>query len=292
MELVDGRPLSDLIADGRQIDPEQARLLALQVADGARRRPPRRRGAPRREAGQPAGHARRQGEDHRLRHRPGRRLGRLHPDRPDRRHARTTSPPSRHAASRRRPPATSTRSAWCSSSASTERAPSSRTVPIATALAHIRDEVPPLPDEVPPALAAVVRRALEKDPAARYADGAAFAAALREAGEPGAVVPPPSDATRVMGAPVPAAAAVAAAPDTAPTPAAQVTTTKTQNRWPLYAAGAVVLLVLLALLIAHPWTDDTRPTSRPPEPTRCASRRPTTSGNRSRTSRLPWPTRA
>ena len=87
MELVDGRPLSDLIADGRQIDPEQARLLALQVADGTRCRPPGRRGAPRRQAGQPAGHARRPGEDHRLRHRPGGRVGRLHPDRPDRRHA-------------------------------------------------------------------------------------------------------------------------------------------------------------------------------------------------------------
>ena len=33
MELVDGKPLSDLIADGRPFDPEQARLLALQVAE-------------------------------------------------------------------------------------------------------------------------------------------------------------------------------------------------------------------------------------------------------------------
>ncbi len=60
-----------------------------------------------------------------------------------------------------------------------------------------------------------------------------------------------------MTAPVPAAAAVAAAPATAETPASQVTTTETKNRWPLYVAGAVVLLVLVALLVAHPWTDDT-----------------------------------
>ncbi len=34
MELVDGRPLSELLAGERAIDPEQARLLALQVAEG------------------------------------------------------------------------------------------------------------------------------------------------------------------------------------------------------------------------------------------------------------------
>ena len=33
MELVDGRPLSDLLASGRPLDPEQARLLTLQVAE-------------------------------------------------------------------------------------------------------------------------------------------------------------------------------------------------------------------------------------------------------------------
>ena len=33
MELVDGQPLSELLADGRPLDPEQARLLALQAAE-------------------------------------------------------------------------------------------------------------------------------------------------------------------------------------------------------------------------------------------------------------------
>ena len=51
---------------------------------------------------------------------------------------------------------------------------------VATALAHLREPVPELPDSVPPDLAHVVRRALAKDPAARYADGSAFAAALRD----------------------------------------------------------------------------------------------------------------
>ena len=52
--------------------------------------------------------------------------------------------------------------------------------PVATALAHLREPMPDLPDDVPSDLAAVVRRALAKDPAERYEDGAAFAAALRD----------------------------------------------------------------------------------------------------------------
>src|SRR4051794_39376985 len=51
--------------------------------------------------------------------------------------------------------------------------------PVATALAHLNDPVPDLPRTVPADLAAVVRRALSKDPAARFPDGDAFAAALR-----------------------------------------------------------------------------------------------------------------
>ena len=50
---------------------------------------------------------------------------------------------------------------------------------VATALAHLREPVPDLPASVPADLAAVVRRALAKDPAERFADGSAFAAALR-----------------------------------------------------------------------------------------------------------------
>ncbi|HEX3223825.1 MAG TPA: serine/threonine-protein kinase [Nocardioides sp.] len=77
--------------------------------------------------------------------------------------------------------------------------------PVATAIAHLREPVPELPATVPPALAAVVRRALAKDPTERYADGAAFAAAIREAtaqptGAPGPVTDPAT--TRVMTAPV------------------------------------------------------------------------------------------
>jgi hypothetical protein len=92
--------------------------------------------------------------------------------------------------------------------------------------------------------------------------------ALREAGDSGAGVPPPPPAsTQVMATPVPAAGPVvpvAPTPDTQEAPAARVTTTKTQNRWPLYAAGALALIVVVALLVAHPWTNADTTADNPP----------------------------
>jgi eukaryotic-like serine/threonine-protein kinase len=49
------------------------------------------------------------------------------------------------------------------------------------ALCHVQDPPPPLPADVPRPLAAVAARALAKDPAARYQDGRAMAAALAQA---------------------------------------------------------------------------------------------------------------
>jgi eukaryotic-like serine/threonine-protein kinase len=64
--------------------------------------------------------------------------------------------------------------------------------PISTALAHLREEPPPLPDDVPARLRETTRVALAKDPAARFATVTDFAAALR-----GGPVPA---STRVLGA--------------------------------------------------------------------------------------------
>ncbi len=50
---------------------------------------------------------------------------------------------------------------------------------VAVALAHINRQPPPLPANVPPAVRLLIERALAKDPADRFADGAAFAAAIR-----------------------------------------------------------------------------------------------------------------
>ena len=53
--------------------------------------------------------------------------------------------------------------------------------PVDMGLRHLQDAPPPLPARVPASLAAVVERALEKDPSRRYADGSQMAAALERA---------------------------------------------------------------------------------------------------------------
>jgi serine/threonine protein kinase len=260
MELVDGRPLNQLLSGDRAIDPEQARLLALQVAEGLA-------------VAHQAGVVHRDVKPANLLVTPDGRVKIT-----DFGIARATdsvqytqtgqivgTPHYLSPEQARGESATSASDVYALGVVLFECLNGSRPFvadsPIATALAHIRDEVPPLPDHVPPALAGVVRRALAKDPAERYADGAAFAAALREAGDhPEAVVPPPLT-TQVLPVAVPATAV--ASPDTRETaqatepPPPVTTTTKESNRWPLYAAGVIALVVLVALLVAHPWTDDT-----------------------------------
>ena len=122
--------------------------------------------------------------------------------------------------------------------------------PVATALAHLQQPVPSLPDSVPGPLASVVRKALAKEPSERYAGASAFAAALRDPSSaapdaaatavvPPAVVPPPGDATSVMPA--------AAAPDPTPTPAPTPATTglpAAQQRSSVWPAVLVTVLVI------------------------------------------------
>jgi eukaryotic-like serine/threonine-protein kinase len=50
---------------------------------------------------------------------------------------------------------------------------------VAIALAHINRPPPPLPADIPPAVRLLVERALAKDPADRFPDGAAFAEAVQ-----------------------------------------------------------------------------------------------------------------
>ena len=57
--------------------------------------------------------------------------------------------------------------------------------PVELGLRHLQDRPPPLPARVPPALREVVGTALAKEPADRYRDGAAMAAALHAAGSSG-----------------------------------------------------------------------------------------------------------
>ena len=125
---------------------------------------------------------------------------------------------------------------------------------IATALSHLRDEPPPLPDDVPEHLRQTVAVALSKDPAARFASATDLAAALR--GGPvrggaagGAAVAP----TAVADAPTRVAAAVP------PPPVTRTTTTTSGGGYappprrgipawvPWAAAAAAVLLIVLVL---------------------------------------------
>jgi serine/threonine-protein kinase len=131
--------------------------------------------------------------------------------------------------------------------------------PVATALAHLNDPVPDLPSSVPSDLAGVVRRAMAKDPAQRYADGEAFAAALRDptAGATTAYVPvaPAGDQTQVLGT-------VPPVPPTGPTP---VEEDERRSRWPivLLVLGLVAAIVLIAVLVATAGDDDEPTTTEP-----------------------------
>ncbi|WP_240809469.1 serine/threonine-protein kinase [Microbispora catharanthi] len=57
--------------------------------------------------------------------------------------------------------------------------------PVTIALKHIREEPPPLPPDVPPAVRAIVERAMSKDPARRWPSAAAMSQAARQS-----VLPP------------------------------------------------------------------------------------------------------
>lgn len=78
--------------------------------------------------------------------------------------------------------------------------PFTAATPVAVALAHLRDEPPPLPESVPAGLRALVASAMAKDPGHRPPTAEQFAAALRSAttDAPGAMVPGQTMATTVL----------------------------------------------------------------------------------------------
>jgi serine/threonine-protein kinase len=130
--------------------------------------------------------------------------------------------------------------------------------PVTTALAHLRDDVPPLPEDVPEHLSAVAMTALSKDPEKRFQSVAAFAASLRGAPIEGldphgpATLPDPG----VAGA---GAAGAAAAAASAEPPATQVLGPDGGRRarrrgmagwlpWAVAGAGVLLLIGVLGLV--------------------------------------------
>jgi serine/threonine-protein kinase len=129
--------------------------------------------------------------------------------------------------------------------------------PVATALAHIREPIPPLPPDVPSDLAAVTRRALAKDPAERYPDAAAFAAALRD---PDAVGPVAPVAAAAAAAPATAVltGVVPAAPPPEPT---QATDRRKRSLTPWLLAIPVLLLLGIVIWAIAAGNGDDEPTA-------------------------------
>ena len=143
----------------------------------------------------------------------------------------------------------------------TSRRPFVGETPIATALAHLREPIPPLPDSVPADLAAVVTRSLSKDPGERFADGTAFAAALRD---PSAVAPAAAS-TQVM------ASVPATPPQTPVTPVAPPPPEPKRSVPWLWVVLAVVLAVGIIALIVVAATNNDEDDPTPDEPQRTRS---------------------
>jgi len=148
----------------------------------------------------------------------------------------------------------------------TGRRPFQADTPVAIALAHVREPVPDLPDDVPESLAAVARRALAKHPEERYPDAGAFAAALATTG--------PQD-TLVLTGPV------AAVPEVAPTTRPTGWMPIPRERWPvaIMAALAVLFLVVIVVAALSPDGNGTKDTPGPgstPTTPRVSTSAPTT----------------
>ncbi len=133
---------------------------------------------------------------------------------------------------------------------------------VATALAHVNQPAPPLPDTVPIGVRDVISAALAKDPADRPASAAAVAQAL---GMPGAAFALGAAAapaqTQAMPAPTQAMPTQARPTQAMPTqpPGIPVRRSRRRSVWLLVAVAAVVLGVLGAFALAEGGGGVTKP---------------------------------
>jgi eukaryotic-like serine/threonine-protein kinase len=137
---------------------------------------------------------------------------------------------------------------------------------VQVALKQIREEPAPLPPDIPAGVRRLVERAMVKDPAARYPDGAAFRAAV-DATADGTSTAPIRPAGRAGTAVLPLPPAKAAAPGTAvlPLPAADAASPRS-SRLPVtvvLGALALVLVAVVAALLLNGLGGGTPPSSDP-----------------------------
>jgi serine/threonine-protein kinase len=128
--------------------------------------------------------------------------------------------------------------------------PFARDTPIQVALAHIRENVPPLPDEVPERVRAIVEKALAKRPEDRFASAADLATALRGGAVAGLAAAGAAAGAAGMGLGA-ETTQILELPPTGPVAATPMDEDERDRKglppwWPWAAAAAAVLVVVLA----------------------------------------------
>jgi tRNA A-37 threonylcarbamoyl transferase component Bud32 len=147
------------------------------------------------------------------------------------------------------------------------RRPFARDTPIQVALAHVRDEVPPLDDSVPASLRAIVDKTLAKAPERRFASAADLAVALRGGSTVGfglGDVALGADTTRVLETPPPRPAG------TEPVDEGDGHRRGAPPWWP-WAAAAAALLAIVVGAAALAGGDEPEPAAAGQAPSASAS---------------------